>query len=248
MDYKAYFNFIIKAKAKNFIRKFGYDVRKYHPANSLDAQREILLKTLKISNVIDIGANEGQYGRTLRATGFRGSILSFEPSADAHQVLIQSVAGDRLWHVAERMAIGGEEGVKSLNVSKNSVSSSLLAVRDSHIAAAPESVVTRRENICVKRLDDVVGLYIDLGAPTYLKVDTQGYEWEVLRGAQKVLAGAVAVEIELSLVPLYDGQVLMEGISSRLSSAGYTLWGVWPEFAMIETGRVLQVNGVFVRD
>lgn len=243
---------ILSNKVKLFLKaqlwRAGYELRKFHPSNSIDCQRQLLFQYLDIRNVIDVGANAGQYGETLRAIGFCGTIVSFEPGAEAYRKLRRCAAGDPLWRVAERSAIGSNEGVLPLRVADNSVSSSLLKVTNAHLTAAPDSVASREEHVSVRRLDDVLPSHIDMTLPTYLKIDTQGYEWEVLLGAEQVLAGVSALEIELSLVPLYDGQVLMDVIVSKLGRLGFSLWGIWPEFANGDSGQVLQVNGVFVRD
>ncbi|MDA8893893.1 hypothetical protein N9I93_00205 [Amylibacter sp.] len=79
------------------------------------------------------------FGSSIRAFGFEGSIISFEPLPDAHILLQKAAASDALWTVAERMAIGDSEGDVTINVSKNSVSSSILPILNSHVEAANES-------------------------------------------------------------------------------------------------------------
>ena len=60
--------------------------------------------------VLDIGANEGQFGEELRAGGYKGGMVSFEPMADAHNKLLLRSRSDTQWQVAARSAIGADRG------------------------------------------------------------------------------------------------------------------------------------------
>ena len=85
------------------------------------------------------------FGSSIRALGFEGSIISFEPLPDAHILLQKAAASDALWTVAERMAIGDSEGDVTINVSKNSVSSSFLEMENLHLDTNPESKFIKKE-------------------------------------------------------------------------------------------------------
>jgi hypothetical protein len=85
------------------------------------------------------------------------------------------------------------------------------------------------------------------GSRVLLKIDTQGYELEVLRGAPAMLARASAVQIEMSLAPLYEGQLLMRDLWQVLEDAGFELWTLVPVFVDPGSGRLLQVDAAFFR-
>ena len=81
-----------------------------------------------------------------------------------------------------------------------------------------------------------------------LKIDTQGFEWQVLDGAEETLSKCQGVLCELSLVPLYEGQRLWLEVIERLNSMGFTLWGVQSGgFTDDQNGRTLQIDAIFFR-
>jgi hypothetical protein len=81
----------------------------------------------------------------------------------------------------------------------------------------------------------------------FIKIDVQGFESEVLKGAQHTLARAAGVHVELSFVPLYEGQSLFQDLWHHLSSLGFEPWAFFPAFTDNTTGRMLQIDGVFFR-
>jgi FkbM family methyltransferase len=202
----------------------------------------------QIDLILDVGANTGQFALSLRTQmGYRGRIISFEPMAAAHEELVKAANGDTLWEVAPRAAIGSRPGTVTLHVAGNSLSSSLLPMLEMHAAAAPESRYVREETVPVVTLDAVVADRLRGGERTFLKIDTQGFEAEVLRGAIQVLARCSGVQLELSLVPLYAGQVLIFDLWQQMNDAGFELWSIDPMFVDPKSARILQVDATFFR-
>src|SRR5208337_3648960 len=81
----------------------------------------------------------------------------------------------------------------------------------------------------------------------FLKLDVQGFEYKVLQGAEQFLAHVAGIQIELSLVPLYDGEHLFHPMLHDLEERGYDLWSLIPGFVDPETGRLLQLDTIFFR-
>jgi Methyltransferase FkbM domain len=133
-------------------------------------------------------------------------------------------------------------------VSANSYSSSILPMTDAHLDAAPGSQTIGTERVAVTTVVDLVeSRGIDPGR-TLLKIDTQGYEGPVLDGAGDLLASFAAVQLELSFVPLYSGQLLFGELTTRLTDAGFGTYALEAGFADPRTGRMLQCDGLFVRE
>jgi hypothetical protein len=84
-------------------------------------------------------------------------------------------------------------------------------------------------------------------AATLIKIDTQGYERQVLEGGPRCLEQARLVLLELSTVPLYEGQWLWADGIAYLNQRGFDLWFLYPDFTDPTSGRVLQYNGLFAR-
>lgn len=235
------------SKLRRAINRLGWDVRKLSLSSS-DARRIVsAVKKVNANLVFDVGANAGQFAQDLRFDGYDGDIVSFEPLTVAHSKLFANAAGDPRWTVHPRTAIGDHEGSVEINISGNSVSSSILPMLDAHASAAPNSAYVSKEAARLCRLDDVAGSYISETSTTFLKIDTQGFEWQVLDGAEKVLESTCGIVCELSLLPLYDGQRLWRDLVDRLESSGLVLWAILPGYVDPRDGRSLQFDAIFLR-
>ena len=237
----------LKHRLKVAAKQFGLDVHRYNVVESAEARLFALLRTHRIDTVIDVGANDGGYGRWLRQGGYEGAILSFEPLEDAHGRLVAAARDDAQWHVHPRAALGGEDGTAKINVAANSASSSLLPMHQTHEVAAPESRYIAAQEVPVRRLDGVRHEALDKAGRTLLKIDTQGYEMPVLHGAEQLLPRICGVQLELSLTPLYEGQALFLEVVEWLQKRGFDLWNIIPGFVDPKTARMLQFDGVFFR-
>jgi FkbM family methyltransferase len=237
----------VKNTTRSILRRIGFDVIRYNPQTTHEAALARLLAVREIDTVLDVGANEGQYATMVRRAGFRGKIISFEPLAGAHSKLKQAAARDPLWTVAPRMALGDHEGSLMMHVAANSVSSSALSMLDAHLHAAPESAYIGCEMVPVSRLDTIAEDMRVGGQNLFLKIDVQGFEPKVLDGARRLLDRTQGVQLELSLVPLYDDETLFLPQVDCLARKGFELWSLIPGFVDAETGRTLQVDGIFFR-
>jgi len=229
------------------LRRWGIDLNRYRPAQSAEARLLRLMQSVGTDAIVDVGANDGGYVRAIRGAGFGGPVLSFEPLAQAHARLLQAAAGQAHWQVAPRMALGEAAGSATIHVAGNSTSSSLLPMHERHAEAAPQSRYVSGEQVTVGRLDEVPHPLLERARAMHLKIDTQGYEMPVLRGATGLLPRVATLQIELSLVPLYEGQALYRAVIDWLDERGFELCGVVPGFTDERSGRMLQMDGVFAR-
>lgn len=200
-----------------------------------------------ISRVIDVGANAGQFGEYLRKyVGFTGEIISFEPLSSAFKLLEMTACRDAKWK-ALNCGLGDMNGSLKINISANSASSSFLEILPACEAAVPTSGYISYETVNVQTLDSVFWKYCKKSDNVYLKIDTQGFEKQVLDGGLSVLPHIATVELELSLIPLYQDQMLFPEMCELMSGLGYTLVSLEPEFWDPSSGKLLQVNGTFHR-
>lgn len=240
---------IIKAILRNLLGLEVMWTRNLPPsAAQQDAMKLVsILEKFEIDLIFDIGANTGQFSSEIRRCGYAGRIVSFEPLSQAHGELQQSCAADPLWEAYPRCALGDREGEVEINIAGNSESSSILPMLESHRSAAPYSAYQGKERVAVKTLDAVAGPYLKDARAAFLKIDTQGFEWQVLDGARNTLPQIKGVLVELSLVPLYEGQHLWRDVIDRLEAEGFALWAFKPVFSDPVSGRTLQVDGIFYR-
>jgi FkbM family methyltransferase len=232
---------------KNLALKVGIEINWYNPAQSDIARLFRLLDFHRIDTILDVGANDGGYGKLLRQGGYNGSILSFEPLASAHAKLTYTSLNDGSWEIAPRMAIGSSFGEVEINIAGNSKSSSILPMQSIHEIVSPQSRYVGTEKVPLNRLDGIVHPFIEQSKNLFLKIDTQGYELPVLEGAEVLLNRIRGIQLEMSLVPLYKEQILYKETINWLESKGFELWSVMPGFVDQTSGRMLQMDGVFFR-
>lgn len=237
---------------ENFIRhtanRCGIDITRYRPTASESGRLATMLRCQGVNLVVDVGANTGQFASSLRRAGYLGRLFSFEPLTEAYERLLSASKNDANWHIAPRMAIGEAEGEVEIHVSGNSVSSSILKMLESHSKSAPDSRFVASERVRLATLDSVLHNELGSNVIPFLKIDTQGYEEKVLNGAEELLTKVRGVQLEMSLVPLYEGQQLFEPLTQRLQSLGFAIWAIWPGFCDHNSGRMLQVDAVFFRN
>lgn len=237
----------IKHRLRMQLRRLGIEVSRYNAAQSQEAKLLRMLAANRIDTVLDVGANDGGYARSLIEGGFPGAILSFEPLASAHSALQTHAEGHAHWQVAPRMALGSSAGEADINVAGNSTSSSILPMNPRHLESAPHSRYVGSERVPLARLDGVPHPVISHACNIHLKVDTQGFEMPVLDGSVGLLPRVKGLQLEMSLVPLYAGQVLFRELYDWVVEKGFELHGVVPGFMDQVSGRTLQLDGIFFR-
>lgn len=205
------------------------------------------LRRCDVNLVLDVGANKGQYGRALVRSGYRGRIVSFEPLPNAFEKLRMNRWGFRQWQI-EPFALGGAYGKANFNIAANSQSSSLQPMLPSLVNAAPSTAYVGTCEVQVQKLDDIFERYYVPGDRCYLKIDVQGHEHEVILGATKSLRNIMALQIELSMQPLYSGAQTWRQAIEMLNDYGYRLVKMEPGFSDQRTGEMLQADGFFLKE
>jgi FkbM family methyltransferase len=228
-------------------RRLGYDLTPRRRARSPDAQLAAVLERFSVSCVLDVGANVGQYAERLRAFGYAGRIVSFEPLFEAYAKLTRRAAADPAWQVAPRMAVGERDGEVEIEVSAEPDMSSILPQSALLRRISPNSAVLRRERVPIARLDRVAPAFLEPGEETFLKLDVQGYEHRVLEGAGDLLRRLRGIQLEMSLLPCYEGERGVWETIDDLESAGFELYLLLPGYFDRKLARQLQVDGVFIR-
>jgi FkbM family methyltransferase len=238
---------LINELVKSIFYKLGFDLKRLSVNSNTSYQLLKCLEHFNIELVLDIGANRGQFASELVSFGYKGWIVSFEPLSLPHQKLCAAASANRKWTVHERCAIGDINGEIDINVSGNSVSSSILPILNAHVSASADSIFIGLERVPIFRLDTLAPSYLQNSNRFFIKIDTQGFEWQVLDGGPEALSEASGVLCELSLTQLYENQHLWLELIQRLESLGFTLWSIQDGFTDPSTGRTLQVDAVFFR-
>lgn len=211
------------------------------------ARLACLLERQRIDAVLDVGANQGQYGRLLRQAGYAGPILSFEPLAEPRIALAREAGEDPLWRLAPPLALGDRAGEATIDVSAESDMSSILPQAQMLRDCSPSSAVLERRRVAIARLDAQTALLDPAWQRLHLKIDVQGYEPQVLDGASALMPRVATLQLELALEPVYVGETGWRAMVDRLAVAGFRLALVLPGYFERKLGRMLQFDGVFIR-
>lgn len=201
-----------------------------------------LLRSLAPDVVVDVGANSGQFAAELRLAGYAGPIISIEPVSNAFKALSTRSDNDPLWTVIH-CALGAESGSVFINVSANSMSSSLLAMSKTHREAAPDSTYISQEEVSVRRLDDIEQL--ESFNRIFCKIDTQGYERQVLDGVGDLWPRLIAVQLETSHAPLYEDSWMHADVMDYFEAMEWEPVFVDRGFTDSRTGKMLQSDWTF---
>lgn len=206
------------------------------------------IDSLRINVIFDIGANAGQFALETLEDGFSGNIISFEPTSEVYNRLKVNKQKFPNWQIHERVAVGAECGTTMINIAGNSAaSSSILEMGEVHQDAAPEANFIGSEKVQLITLDSVFKNYTDQNSKCLLKIDVQGYEDQVLKGALDSIHQIDAIKLECSLVSLYDGDKTFEYYFDFFKQNGFQLFDIDTGFSNPVTGQLLQFDALFIR-
>ena len=212
-----------------------------------------LVDLLAIDTVLDVGANVGGYRHFLRThVGFEGQVVSFEPVPDVYATLAASAAADSAWR-GMPIALGDRDGTLDINVTARSTMSSFLTRDEQRLAdlgyqhLLRVTGVARTEPVPVRRLDSVfaeaVGSRRD--ARVFLKCDTQGFDLKVIDGAAGCLSSIMALQIELSITPIYAGAPAYAAVLQHMTDRGFDITGIYP-VRRDELSRIVNFDCVMI--
>jgi FkbM family methyltransferase len=224
---------IVKDSVLKVSRSLGYDIVPLREMKERDFALHLreLLTRLEIDCVLDVGANAGQYRDFLRdRVLYDGTIVSFEPIGHHVAALRERSRGDSRWHI-EGYALGSSDCAMPINVMVSDQFSSFLEPDHARVGDyAGLNVADHTETVTVRTLDVVLPALqerIGFDRP-YLKIDTQGFDIEVLRGAGEVLPTVRALQTEASVRGIYKDMPRYTEVIHYLDERGFDLTGLYP--------------------
>jgi FkbM family methyltransferase len=193
--------------------------------------------------VVDVGANRGQFAAFALERFPRASMYCFEPLPEPGRRLSRILEGrdSRVFP----FALAAESGTADFHVARADDSSSLLPISRRQTEVFPGTDEVRREEVVTRRLDELLSPD-ELPRPSLLKIDVQGGELEVLRGADGIIESFDEVMVEASFTELYEGQALAGDVICHLEGRGFRLRGVYG--MTFVDGAPLQGDFLFARD
>lgn len=192
--------------------------------------------------VYDIGANRGDYARSLAKSASVKNVIAFEPlptEFEALQLTTKSCAKIK----AINLALGNESGKISFHQNAFSASSSVLPMLPEHVRQYPFTADSNEIQVPISRLDDAIR-EMNLPLPDLIKIDVQGYEDRVISGGTNALYHAQWIALELSFVPLYQGSGDFDELYRIVFDRGFRLVEITNQGVGAD-GTPLQINALF---
>ncbi len=236
---------LFKYTVNNLLKIFNLQLNKITLSNNYYYHIVKTLKFYDIDLVIDIGANEGQFAKEIIEYGYTKRIESFEPMKSAFIKLEKNSKKSGLWKTVN-LGFGKENSFEFLNISKNSVSSSILQVLETSTNVESDTKFISREKIKLITLNEYLSNNEYKDKKIFVKIDTQGYEKNIILGAEKVKDKIKGFLVEMSIVKLYSSEASFNEMIDLLNKLGFELWSLERGFSNKKTGQTLQIDAIFM--
>lgn len=204
---------MMKRTVANLAGRFGYEIRRKQPQ-----QAESVLSSIDFATILDVGANKGQFSAAFLSSHPAATVHAFEPIPECFAALQSQFAGNSKFQ-AHNLAVSDCNMVAEFELNEYSQSSSLLELDEKHKQLYPDARRTTKINVNMATLDSWAEGRA-LQRPLLLKLDVQGNEHKVLKGASTVLPNVDFVLAEVHIAAMYKGQASFREIHDTLSSSG----------------------------
>jgi FkbM family methyltransferase len=201
--------------------------------------------SLDIDTVIDIGANTGQFTKTISVLLPNAKIYSFEPIPSCFDELYATTQNNSNVQVFN-VGLGDKSGMLSFQYNSFSAASSFLKSTDELKKTFPFASNASEIEVRISRLDDI-SEELKLGTSILAKIDVQGYEDKVLAGGEITLRESKIIIIETSFDTLYKEQPLFNDIYQTLVNWGFAYTGNIDQLDDPKSGKPLQCDAVFIK-
>jgi FkbM family methyltransferase len=239
---------LAKRVIQGALHRLGYQVQQFPAPHSYERHIRGLLLRLDVNCVIDVGAHKGEFYRLLRQAGYSGTIVAFEPLPDSFVQLCREAAGDQNWR-GYNLALGTETGLKSINVPDSAGFTSLRPNTYCEQRFPHARWEGRTVDVHIERLETLYPEVVNgIARPrVFLKMDTQGWDIQVLEGAGAALADVVMLQSEVSVIPLYEGMSSIIESIAHYNALGFEVTNLFPVTFDGEGIRVVEYDCVMRR-
>ncbi|MGD9632745.1 MAG: FkbM family methyltransferase [Pirellulales bacterium] len=217
----------IKDQINRVLRKFGYKISRFEPGRDSLGDIQYFLEGEARPTIFDVGANKGQSVDRFKAAFPASIIHSFEPSPSTYAILTkhcQGLADVQAWNYG----VGSQPGTLPLLENTDGEMTSFLEPGE---FALEKGHVMQTTNVEVVTLDDFAAKH-GIEFVHLLKVDTQGFEFEVFKGAQRLMREnkIALLYFEFNFTDMYKGQPALHTVFDFLSAHNFMLVTFYRQF------------------
>lgn len=219
-------------------------VKRFHINSSWSLSKVLISTEMKMDYLVDVGAHRGNFANEVFSELDLSEGILFEPNPSLFETSILKLIEGNSKISGFNIALGATKGKSKLHVAKNDgLSSSLLKMLDLHEKMAPDANYSFDHEINVDTLDNLVpNSWKDI----LLKIDVQGFELEVLKGANSTLLRTNVIVVEVSFDDLYQGAPSPADLISYLYERNFVIYQIHPVFTS-PSNRWLQADLIMVR-
>lgn len=219
-------------------------------------------------SIIDVGANVGQSLEAFMSWWPDAHCLCLEPIPDAFEKLQILILSNHYKAWAENCAVGSKSANLLLNISRTSSTASSLkefnyaadtASAHRGLRGSPSFLEIGEKDkysieVPVKTLDDILSqnskslIISKQSTIDLLKIDCQGYELEVLRGATKTLMTTKVILFEWTFDDCYGRPEPFYKLDRLLANAGFRLWDISHIYKDLTNMRTLWADFIYIKD
>ena len=240
------FKELFKITINKFLKLFNLQLNRITLSNNFYYHIVRTLVNYNIDLVLDIGANEGQFAKKIIQYGYNKEILSFEPIKSVHKQLLINSKKYQNWKIYKSCAFGKSTSTKKINISKNTVSSSFLKINKIHLDIEPNAEFVGKENVKLLSLNNFLNKKKFRSKKIFIKIDTQGYEKNIILGGNKVLNKVTGIMIETAISKVYKSEAIYLDMIKLMKKFGFKIWSIERGFTNKKTGQVLQMDIIFI--
>ena len=171
--------------------------------------------------IIDVGANIGQFSSSVANFFPKAEVHSFEPIPECYQILLKNT--EKLPNIKTyNFAVGSSDKNIEFFINADVQASSALKTSELRLEIFPDKYEIATIEVEQKCLDTVYAGRA-FGENCLLKMDVQGLEIDVLKGAVNSLAGIRYILLEASVNPMYEGEVCLQDMITFTENLGFKL-------------------------
>lgn len=169
-------------------------------SEDLSWQRKLILEKMGVNVILDVGAHFGEFYEEVRRSGYKNRVISIEPTLSSFEILKKIKSNDQSFK-SLNIALGEETGELIINEYEESSMNSILDVdRDSTYILSPKKGSSK---IGCMTLDELIQSESLENEVIFIKLDVQGFELKILKGLNKYLESVSAMQVEISINPVY---------------------------------------------